>query len=905
MTSQWKWWSLFFGYCFLLYGCAQVNIDRELHTLEELHPSGEEQVSTSDKTKTFEGYAPKLVAILPFENLTSNTDQQEKEEEEEIIRKTFANHFSSRGYQTQWVKVTDSLLQEKGYDTPDEIVKLPLSILGELTQADTIIFGQLTHFDRLFLGIYSQIAVGVRMKMVDVKSGKVLWEEEEISREHSGGFSINPLGMAMTIASNALALRQIELLGIAEDLFREMVTSIPLASLTPVANRPTITLLVNESFNQILKSGEIVRVGITGDPHLTATFDLGESKTNLPMKEIEPGVYLGTYTVSPGDNEENLIVKGKLANERNGEQITWVDALGPVSFDTITPETPAHLFVSTKEHHIKIIWKEGKEPDLANYKVYRSNQPLSGYQAITTTEIPQLLDNQVQDYQTYYYQITSVDKAGNESRPSMRVRGTPVPPGPTRITVSIQADAHWYSGAGPYILESEIEIAQGATLTIEPGTEIQSTGGGLKIFGRLHAEGAPQNWIQFTNSPIAPMGKWAGLTFLQTGNVSSFLQNVRITNALVGLQCEDASPILTDLEILNNDIGVAILYSTSQPKMTNSLIGPNQTHGIVIENNAKPIIENNRITQNKDHGLIIRNAPLAKIHGNIIIENKPLQLSYTGSSSPLDISGNWWGTTEISSILSAVSGNVILKSYRKNDQLEAENIQLSTPSSIGGPLATNTILLQAHSPFLITESVMIDDDATVIIQAGVEIKIKAGEHGIIIRKGALQALGKPSQPVVFTSANTSPHPGDYKSAVLFDGTGSQSSRLKYVKIQYAEVGILVNAGAPEIYQADISNNLQSAINCTGESAPYISYSTISNHQNNAAIVSTSESHPVLFHNNFVNNAWGVINHSPLPLEARENWWGSPNPSQDFFMGNVVYQPQLLSPATQTDFREAN
>jgi len=879
-------------------------MDKGIETLEELQTSAEGQEATPKKTNSLEKYTPKLVAILPFENLTSNTDQDEKDEEVQIIRKTFSNHFSSRGYQTQWAKVTDSLLQEKGYSDPEEIAKLPLKTIGDITKAEAIIYGQLTHFDRIFLGVYSQIAVGAKLKMVDVKSGKVLWEDENVSREHSGGFSIEPLGMALTLASNALALRKIEVLGAAENLCREMVTNIPLASLETIARQPTITLLVNESFNQMLKSGELVRVGITGDPHLTATFDLGESKTNIPMKEIEPGVYLGTYTVAPGDNEENLIVKGKLTNEQNGEQTTWIDALGPVAFDTSTPATPSNIFALTKEHNVKIIWKEGKETDLANYNVYRSDQPLSGYQPISTTEIPQFIDKEVKDYQTYYYQIAAVDRAGNESPPSTRVRGTPVPPGPTRVSESIQTDAHWYAGAGPYILETEIEIERGATLTIEPGTEIQSTGGGLKIIGRLHAEGDPQNWIRFTSSPIAPLGKWKGLEFFQTGNVHSFLQNVKITNAAIGLRCEDSSPILTDLEIMNNDIGVAILSPTSQPKITNSLIGPNYTHGILIEEHAKPKIENNRITQNKDNGLVIREAPSAKIYGNIIIDNEPLQLSYATSSGALDISGNWWGTTELPSLLSKVSGNVILKSYLKDSQLDKGEIQLSIPpSNLGGPLETNALLLQAHSPFLLTQSLIIDKDATLTIQAGVEIKIKAAGPAIILKDGALQALGEPGRPVLFTSANSSPHPGDYKNAILFDGEGSQPSQLKYVKIQYAEVGILVNAGSPEIYQADISHNLQSAMKSAGQSAPYVSYSTISNHQNNGAIVSTMESHPVLFHNNFLNNAWGVINHSPLPLEARENWWGSANPTEDLFLGNVVYQPHLLSPEPQTSFKQ--
>ena len=156
-------------------------------------------------------------------------------------------------------------------------------------------------------------------------------------------------------------------------------------------------------------------------------------------------------------------------------------------------------------------------------------------------------------------------------------------------------------------------------------------------------------------------------------------------------------------------------------------------------------------------------------------------------------------------------------------------------------------------------------------------------------------MGNEENPVRITSANSSPRPGDFQVAIQFEGEGLQPSKLNFLHIQFAEIGLLIKTGSPEIRHAVISHNLQSGIQSSGQSAPTISYSTISDHLNNAAIIVLEQSRPVLSHNNVVNNAWGVINHSTLPFEGRENWWGTPYPNEDLFIGNVVYQPSLHTP----------
>src|SRR6185436_6648505 len=89
---------------------------------------------------------------------------------------------------------------------------------------------------------------------------------------------------------------------------------------------------------------------------------------------------------------------------------------------------------------------------------------------------------------SYYYRLSAVDRVGNESAQTEPILGVPVAPGPTPVSGTIGFNPTWYAGASPYVMEGEVTVAQGATLTIEPGTTIQSKGAGLTLRGVLIAK---------------------------------------------------------------------------------------------------------------------------------------------------------------------------------------------------------------------------------------------------------------------------------------------------------------------------------------------------------------------------------------------------------------------------------
>jgi fibronectin type 3 domain-containing protein len=84
------------------------------------------------------------------------------------------------------------------------------------------------------------------------------------------------------------------------------------------------------------------------------------------------------------------------------------------------PETPLGLTVVPGVGRIFLTWNENKERDLDGYHVYRSEKSGKDYVRLTDKVLNRTTysDETVKPRITYYYTVTSVDKYGNESKPS-------------------------------------------------------------------------------------------------------------------------------------------------------------------------------------------------------------------------------------------------------------------------------------------------------------------------------------------------------------------------------------------------------------------------------------------------------------------------------------------------------
>ncbi len=99
------------------------------------------------------------------------------------------------------------------------------------------------------------------------------------------------------------------------------------------------------------------------------------------------------------------------------------NASAPLVFtprDTFPPGAPASITIASINAQVSLFWPSNPEADLAGYNIYRSedaNAPADKWVKLNARlHLPTTFrDDRVQVGKTYFYQVTAVDTAGNES----------------------------------------------------------------------------------------------------------------------------------------------------------------------------------------------------------------------------------------------------------------------------------------------------------------------------------------------------------------------------------------------------------------------------------------------------------------------------------------------------------
>lgn len=855
---------------------------------------------------------PLSVAVLPF------ADVSRSQAGAQAVRRGFYNHFSSLPFRDMELWRVDDLLKKAGLTDPAVINQTSAKDLGKILGTDAIVYGEISNFDKLFAVLYSQVSVGAKLRMYDGRTGELLWTGEHVARIHEGGISTNPIGLIATIIATAMNVRDIQLLRACDDLFRGMVLSIPTPTIAEAKRPPVITLLVQDTKNLPKKAGDEIRVVIQGTPKMQASFDIGEFKKHIDMQEQvnEPGVYLGTYRVVPGDNVRKAVITGYLTDD-SGNTAHWVDAVGAVTLKTTPPEKPKSLRIVGRNAAVLMRWEKSTDPELAGYRVYRSLTPLSGYQEIARTEVTEYRDEKLANGQTYYYQVSAVDLAGNESD---RTAGTgiPVAPGPTPVTGVIEKDTAWYAGASPYIIENTVIIKDKATLTIEAGTEIRSRGPALVIEGGLVAQGDGEHVISWDT---ATAGKsWEGIVFRNVKEKEISLKFNRIQNAATGLSLQSSSPLVESCELTGNGTAVRISGSFAKPRLVKNTILKNTEAAVVIVEGAQPDLTENRIQDNLKQGILVEGAAPtisrnliarngaagievknshAGITENNITDNRPYNVVGAMTGESVSARNNWWGTAKGLEILATLKGRIDIQTVLSAPYPEGKPTTLPIlGSTLGESLKADAYLTLSNSPYRIAKNLVIDGGATLYIEPGVVLRYDQNT-AIVVEDGGIIAKGAPESPIVFTASAASPSPGFYTSAVKWNKKTTFNSALSYAIIQYADIALDIVYGTPEISYSLISRNAQSGVYCRNDAASTVSFCTLTENRGEGAINVVGNARPKFSNNNIFNNDFAAQARSTIYIDARNNWWGKTPPDLNMIMGdieqNINIKPWLEAP----------
>lgn len=187
----------------------------------------------------------------------------------------------------------------------------------------------------------------------------------------------------------------------------------------------------------ILSENDKLIVTMKGDPGNIATFDIGEFKVGLPMyddgtrgdEKANDGVYVGTYTVKKNDSVKDARITGYLTNKNGNQSVSII--YERVSIDAVPP--PSIVGVSAMDkpddqgYWIILSWKPSTQlEDFDHYNIYREPSPITSILGLVpivddgTMNLRVLSTDHIEinvptNKTDYYFAVTVVDPAGNES----------------------------------------------------------------------------------------------------------------------------------------------------------------------------------------------------------------------------------------------------------------------------------------------------------------------------------------------------------------------------------------------------------------------------------------------------------------------------------------------------------
>ena len=111
------------------------------------------------------------IAILPFENYTKNEGLAST-----IREMVLAEVLSQNIFEVVDFSITDLVVFEEGLEKSLRMDKGTIKRIGNRLGVQALLLGSLTHLEDIREGSYSYPVIGISLRLIDVKSGAIIWE---------------------------------------------------------------------------------------------------------------------------------------------------------------------------------------------------------------------------------------------------------------------------------------------------------------------------------------------------------------------------------------------------------------------------------------------------------------------------------------------------------------------------------------------------------------------------------------------------------------------------------------------------------------------------------------------------------------------------------------------------------
>lgn len=323
----------------------------------------------------------------------------------------------------------------------------------------------------------------------------------------------------------------------------------------------------------------------------------------------------------------------RISGNRKGQAIesstlSTFSTLSALEDDTApNPPTNVETSLNGVANQVVVFWNPCPDSDLKGYKIYRSEVSNGSFTEVSNGFIARgqerFTDTSVIPGKKYFYHVTAVDQANNESGYN-NVSGILVPG-------DITSDVRWTVANSPYIVKGDINITEFGILRIDGGVQvkIEPTDGlrrgsdlnkiEINVNGAIIASAG--NYLPIVisgNSSTSAKGTWKGISFSNVSNVSNTMVNFEIHHADTAITLDNSTGVFSNIKIEDSNTGMSI--SNSKNLTVDRILTKYCQTGITLNDNTSVGVTNSTFMHPKNAIISERNNGLS-VTGCNILEN--------------------------------------------------------------------------------------------------------------------------------------------------------------------------------------------------------------------------------------------------------------------------------------------
>jgi len=165
--------------------------------------------------KDFDKMRPTVVAVMPMDNMSL-----EPGVEEALYAAVYAR-LAAKGYSKISVDHVASVMKRLGVSIPGLLAGFSSQRLGEELHADALLFGQVEQSARINKVAYDAVVVSCSLRLVDAKTGTILWHAEQWRTAHRQ-WQIDPLNALINAMAHSNASRDDRLNYLAQEMLKTL-----------------------------------------------------------------------------------------------------------------------------------------------------------------------------------------------------------------------------------------------------------------------------------------------------------------------------------------------------------------------------------------------------------------------------------------------------------------------------------------------------------------------------------------------------------------------------------------------------------------------------------------------------------------------------------------------------------